>query len=166
MKEKRSMHSKYLKLYRRLSRENRDNSDPLYFVQEFMELKSLKPSIPDDTRFQFKVLVQKSTIEKITDNPLREQPFDFEEFCSQLKKQDEEANNKLKEKLLKKGCKTAKDTSIPLKQKQCSICLEGFQKHALVKVLHCKHCYHYGCLTSWLEESMQCPVCRVYVDTF
>ena len=45
----------------------------------------------------------------------------------------------------------------------CSICLEDFDKQAIVTTLEChsKHIFHSDCLDRWImQEHNTCPVCR------
>ncbi|XP_038988023.1 E3 ubiquitin-protein ligase ZNRF3-like [Phoenix dactylifera] len=42
----------------------------------------------------------------------------------------------------------------------CSICLEEFELEMEVTRMPCKHVFHGGCLTQWLEKSHLCPLCR------
>lgn len=43
---------------------------------------------------------------------------------------------------------------------QCSICFAKMKVNDSVKVLPCGHVYHGGCITEWLQRSVQCPLCR------
>ncbi|XP_073116226.1 E3 ubiquitin-protein ligase MPSR1-like [Elaeis guineensis] len=45
-------------------------------------------------------------------------------------------------------------------ENECSICLEEFEFEMEVIQLPCKHIFHGGCLTQWLENSHLCPLCR------
>ncbi|XVF42516.1 hypothetical protein PTKIN_Ptkin01aG0370200 [Pterospermum kingtungense] len=43
---------------------------------------------------------------------------------------------------------------------QCSVCLEDIEIGSEAKELSCKHKFHNGCITPWLELHSSCPVCR------
>ena len=53
-----------------------------------------------------------------------------------------------------------------LKDKQCSICLEGFSKtcerdQLSIRPRTCEyHLFHLGCIQSWLKTNASCPLCR------
>ena len=42
----------------------------------------------------------------------------------------------------------------------CNICLEGFQKGNILRVLECNHEFHENCIITWLKSRNTCPVCR------
>ncbi|XP_019186431.1 PREDICTED: E3 ubiquitin-protein ligase Praja-2-like [Ipomoea nil] len=43
----------------------------------------------------------------------------------------------------------------------CVICLEELMVGIVVAVMPCNHCsFHDGCLSTWLERSLCCPLCR------
>lgn len=47
------------------------------------------------------------------------------------------------------------------KDKNCSICLEEYEKEDIIKQLECKHMFHKNCIEPWLKEySHKCPLCR------
>ncbi|XP_022718958.1 E3 ubiquitin-protein ligase SIRP1-like [Durio zibethinus] len=43
---------------------------------------------------------------------------------------------------------------------QCSVCLEDIESGSEAKEMPCKHKFHGGCITPWLELHSSCPVCR------
>ena len=47
---------------------------------------------------------------------------------------------------------------------QCSICLDPFDQTSpatcAVRLVHCNHQYHYGCLSTWMRVDQSCPTCR------
>ncbi|CAE8584460.1 unnamed protein product, partial [Polarella glacialis] len=43
---------------------------------------------------------------------------------------------------------------------RCSVCLEAYKLGELLTALSCKHFFHIDCLSRWLEQSAQCPLCR------
>ncbi|XVE90134.1 hypothetical protein DITRI_Ditri20bG0053700 [Diplodiscus trichospermus] len=43
---------------------------------------------------------------------------------------------------------------------QCSVCLEDIKIGSEAKEMPCKHKFHGGCITPWLELHSSCPVCR------
>merc|ERR1719473_1602090 len=42
----------------------------------------------------------------------------------------------------------------------CPICLIEFQVSDLTALLPCKHIYHESCLSTWIQQTPRCPVCR------
>jgi hypothetical protein len=58
--------------------------------------------------------------------------------------------------------------------KMCSICLSEYAPNELILMLPCRHTYHCTCVTEWLHNHTQCPLCkqdvlelldqRLYVD--
>lgn len=45
---------------------------------------------------------------------------------------------------------------------RCCICLEDYCKGDVVKSLPtCAHCFHAGCIDTWLAGRNLCPICRV-----
>eukprot|EP00891_Asterochloris_glomerata_P008885 jgi/Astpho2/8885/Aster-05515 len=42
----------------------------------------------------------------------------------------------------------------------CTVCHEAMEAGTEVLEMPCKHCYHEGCITSWLSEHNTCPICR------
>ncbi|RPA94497.1 hypothetical protein L873DRAFT_1830297 [Choiromyces venosus 120613-1] len=42
----------------------------------------------------------------------------------------------------------------------CTICKEELVIDEEVSQLPCKHCYHFECVSRWLEEHDTCPICR------
>ncbi len=46
---------------------------------------------------------------------------------------------------------------------ECSICLEAFQEHSLVKLLPCGHGFCVGCIDPWIDAHDACPCCRTSI---
>ncbi|XP_043703541.1 E3 ubiquitin-protein ligase MPSR1-like [Telopea speciosissima] len=44
--------------------------------------------------------------------------------------------------------------------KECSICLDGWEIGGEAKEMPCKHRHHAGCIEKWLRMHGSCPVCR------
>jgi hypothetical protein len=44
--------------------------------------------------------------------------------------------------------------------RQCSICIEDFCEESAIILTGCNHCYHEKCLTDWIVNKNNCPVCR------
>nr|GMD18769.1 probable E3 ubiquitin-protein ligase RHY1A [Ipomoea batatas] len=42
----------------------------------------------------------------------------------------------------------------------CPVCLEEFLAGVKISPLPCSHVFHHGCISSWLEKSASCPICR------
>lgn len=45
-------------------------------------------------------------------------------------------------------------------RRNCVFCLETYQREQIIRVLPCKHYFHYACLRPWFEKNTRCPVCR------
>ncbi|XP_038988078.1 E3 ubiquitin-protein ligase RING1-like [Phoenix dactylifera] len=52
------------------------------------------------------------------------------------------------------------DVGTKFQENGCSICLEEFEFEMEVTRMPCKHVFHGGCLTRWLERGYLCPLCR------
>ena len=48
---------------------------------------------------------------------------------------------------------------------RCAVCLEQYAVGERVRHLPCLHSYHQPCIDRWLSTSVECPVCRVDVNT-
>ena len=48
------------------------------------------------------------------------------------------------------------------KDNECSICLKKFKNDNIT--LPCNHNYHEKCITLWLNEKMNCPLCRTNIS--
>jgi hypothetical protein len=42
----------------------------------------------------------------------------------------------------------------------CTICRERFSPNSIVRKLQCGHIFHIGCIDTWFENNISCPVCR------
>ncbi|CAL9122338.1 unnamed protein product [Musa textilis] len=47
-----------------------------------------------------------------------------------------------------------------VREESCIICFGEFDEGVEVTRMPCKHAFHGGCLTRWLESSHVCPLCR------
>ncbi|XP_065045960.1 E3 ubiquitin-protein ligase RING1-like [Musa acuminata AAA Group] len=47
-----------------------------------------------------------------------------------------------------------------VREESCIICFAEFDEGVEVTRMPCKHAFHGGCLTRWLERSHVCPLCR------
>jgi hypothetical protein len=45
-------------------------------------------------------------------------------------------------------------------QCECPICLNFEETTEEIVELKCKHSYHKGCISQWLQESKSCPMCK------
>ena len=43
----------------------------------------------------------------------------------------------------------------------CSICRDNFEENSIVRRLGCEHIFHIGCIDTWLETNIRCPLCRL-----
>ncbi|KRT79071.1 zinc finger protein [Oryctes borbonicus] len=57
------------------------------------------------------------------------------------------------------------EETIDVEGKQCPVCLEMHEIGEIVKKLPCKHRFHSACITSWLEKTNSCPICRYELPT-
>ena len=99
--------------------------------------------------------------DEILRNPISPNIFDsdtdlainesFENYNNNENKIDKEVVknilSKLKDKSNKKIC-------------NCAICLEEIKKNTKVYKLKCKHKFHKQCLKDWLNQKLECPMCR------
>ena len=46
------------------------------------------------------------------------------------------------------------------RETECIICLEDFETGVELSKMPCSHAFHQICLSKWLEQSHQCPLCR------
>merc|ERR1719387_2392654 len=52
----------------------------------------------------------------------------------------------------------------PSQKDECCICLEAYKPGdtiCVAKTSACDHVFHQECVTEWLQENDQCPLCRV-----
>ncbi|XP_057774415.1 E3 ubiquitin ligase BIG BROTHER-related-like isoform X2 [Salvia miltiorrhiza] len=47
---------------------------------------------------------------------------------------------------------------------ECVICCDGYKHGAKVITLPCAHHYHSNCITTWLQQNKQCPICQKEVQ--
>lgn len=45
---------------------------------------------------------------------------------------------------------------------ECSICFDEFKENELLKQLNCKHIFHKECLSQWLLNESNCPICNKF----
>ncbi|KAK9875069.1 hypothetical protein WA026_005868 [Henosepilachna vigintioctopunctata] len=45
------------------------------------------------------------------------------------------------------------------KEDNCSICFESLLEGVIIATV-CEHQFHYKCLSGWLQENENCPICR------
>ena len=57
------------------------------------------------------------------------------------------------------------DGSVDEDATTCQICLENYNRGDTLMRLPCMHCFHWGCIASWLERSRKCPTCKDDVET-
>lgn len=43
---------------------------------------------------------------------------------------------------------------------QCCVCFVEFENRENISELRCKHLFHTGCISKWLELSCLCPLCK------
>jgi hypothetical protein len=59
-----------------------------------------------------------------------------------------------------KGLEGIKKMKIGKTDKDCSICLKGFIKGEVIRLLNCKHIFHDHCILPWFDKRSCCPNCR------
>ena len=71
--------------------------------------------------------------------------------------------NKLPEiQITEAQCKN-NDRTGELEFPRCAICLDDLKEKGTL--MPCGHLFDKGCITNWLEEHNQCPVCRLELPT-
>ena len=58
------------------------------------------------------------------------------------------------------GLQAVKKMKIGKTNKECSICIKGFVKGEVIRMLNCKHIFHDKCIIPWFEKRSCCPNCR------
>ena len=48
--------------------------------------------------------------------------------------------------------------------KRCTICLEDFKINDLVIYLPCFHFFHKKCITKWILNKTNCPLCKINIQ--
>lgn len=108
----------------------------------------------------------------INPRPRRENPGltddEFRKAMEQLKKQTFRPPNPQKTGTSKRGGRgifhtgsaTTEATPNTEEEKACTVCLETFLPGEQVVVTPCNHMFHEGCITPWMKEHGNCPVCR------
>ena len=46
------------------------------------------------------------------------------------------------------------------KVEKCTICYDNLQSFQIIRTLNCQHKFHQKCIDKWLENKINCPVCR------
>uniref|UniRef100_I1R3W5 RING-type domain-containing protein n=1 Tax=Oryza glaberrima TaxID=4538 RepID=I1R3W5_ORYGL len=46
------------------------------------------------------------------------------------------------------------------REKECGVCLEGFEEGDKLRKMPCEHYFHESCVFKWLQVSRLCPYCR------
>ena len=90
-----------------------------------------------------------------TDNMTHEQLLDLFGFGNNMRGADEERIQLLPSERLKDDSADAEGQLNP-----CSICLEPLLKDQQCTRLHCNHIYHTPCISEWLRNVSNCPVCK------
>lgn len=49
-------------------------------------------------------------------------------------------------------------------KEECVICRDGYKNGAKLTTLPCAHQYHSKCITTWLQQNKQCPICQKEVQ--
>ena len=68
--------------------------------------------------------------------------------------------------LEKKIFRKIKKMKIAKSDRNCVFCIENFKVKEIIKVLPCKHYFHYACCKVWFGEQMTCPVCKLDVKKY
>ena len=63
----------------------------------------------------------------------------------------------------KKHLKMLKKMKIGKSESSCSVCYDQYCKNEIIRILPCKHFFHYRCLKPWFKKSNLCPVCRLNI---
>jgi hypothetical protein len=56
-----------------------------------------------------------------------------------------------------------KAAALPARERECTICLDGFEADNTIKFLPCFHRFHEECAVHWLQSNHQCPMCKTSV---
>ena len=81
----------------------------------------------------------------------------------QLEVSDIMLNNTQHEKILFKKIKKFR---VHKTERTCVFCMDGFKSKDLIKMLPCRHYFHYSCLKMWIKIQWTCPVCKIDVKKY
>jgi len=45
----------------------------------------------------------------------------------------------------------------------CSVCISDLESGEIIRKLPCGHRFHRGCIDTWLEQNITCPICKKYL---
>ena len=62
--------------------------------------------------------------------------------------------------LSKTDFKKLKKCRVGDSKSKCTVCLEGFEKNQIIRILPCHHKFHDKCTKPWFKKSVFCPLCR------
>ena len=88
---------------------------------------------------------------------------DIENLADQIQAEESEVGN---EQIGLRLFRSLPKKRVGSSSKSCVFCMEGFLHQDLIKVLPCKHYFHYSCLKPWFKKDTKCPTCRLDVTTF
>lgn len=65
--------------------------------------------------------------------------------------------------MTKSELKMLKKKRVKQSNSECAICHDQFALDEIIRILPCKHFFHYRCLKRWFHSSNNCPLCRLDV---
>jgi Ring finger domain len=57
-------------------------------------------------------------------------------------------------------CPQWKYTTEDAMNKECCICLAGYELNDVMRTLPCRHVFHMDCIDRWMRQSSSCPMCK------
>jgi hypothetical protein len=144
----------FLNRNRNRNENNRRNYSPRYRIRERNDRQpiSLNQIPTENTIAIFHEYSQRNDLEGIDNQSIEQSEID-----SNNSDNKSEGSN-----LIDNFCevKIKNISTLEENNKKCTICLENFNSKEKVIILPCIHIFHRPCISDWMENKKNCPICK------